>query len=322
MIGFICSVLVIGWIVVIAVEFFRKSNNKEDKYFAKDKLKIACQDLQREYICCVCAQETCQSEFIALSASFCPKCGGSIRVNTEKIWCYADKNGKMKGPFYDAELRNAFVHKEIYEQTEIVDLLNLECKPLSGWMSLESVLKPVSSAVVDVRQTPCVKPTIKPLLVSCEPCSHQFSKRAKACPKCGWLLLEICQVCQHKIPSDSISCPECGDPKPFGENHSTNLQIDSEQKMGEQSNTSELFEHERKSTTGEVSWKSEQQAKTKRKRKVTATIVCALLLFLYHFIVSGPLVGWKHGGGAIPNVLLWVVLFVIWFSITKVEDKS
>ena len=58
-----------------------------------------------------------------------------------------------------------------------------------------------------------------PLLIKCESCSSQFSKRAQQCPKCGWKPWTICKVCQQKISPDSISCPECGDPAPFESNH-------------------------------------------------------------------------------------------------------
>lgn len=60
-----------------------------------------------------------------------------------------------------------------------------------------------------------------PLLIKCESCSWQFSKRAQQCPKCGWKPLAACRVCQHNIPSDSTSCPECGDPEPFDSNHAS-----------------------------------------------------------------------------------------------------
>lgn len=53
------------------------------------------------------------------------------------------------------------------------------------------------------------------LLAKCESCSHQFSKRAAACPKCGWKPQIKCQICQQKILFDSTVCPECGDPRPF-----------------------------------------------------------------------------------------------------------
>ena len=56
----------------------------------------------------------------------------------------------------------------------------------------------------------------KTLLVTCESCSHPFSKRAEACPKCGWKRKLECQICVQNIPYDSTSCPECGDPDPFG----------------------------------------------------------------------------------------------------------
>lgn len=52
-------------------------------------------------------------------------------------------------------------------------------------------------------------------LISCNSCSHQFSNRAKECPKCGWKTQVLCQVCQQKIPYNSTSCPECGDPEPL-----------------------------------------------------------------------------------------------------------
>lgn len=58
--------------------------------------------------------------------------------------------------------------------------------------------------------------TKKTLLVTCESCSQKFSKRAEACPKCGWKLQITCQICHQKIPLDSTICPECGDPSPFG----------------------------------------------------------------------------------------------------------
>jgi len=58
------------------------------------------------------------------------------------------------------------------------------------------------------------------LLLTCATCGHQFSKRAKECPKCGWQQQAICQICHQHIPYDSSSCPECGDPKPFGKKES------------------------------------------------------------------------------------------------------
>lgn len=54
-----------------------------------------------------------------------------------------------------------------------------------------------------------------PLLIKCESCGHQFSERAKKCPKCGWQPQGNCQVCSQKIPRNSSACPECGDPEPF-----------------------------------------------------------------------------------------------------------
>lgn len=60
-----------------------------------------------------------------------------------------------------------------------------------------------------------------PLLIKCESCSWQFSKRAPQCPKCGWKPWTLCNVCQQKISPDSISCPECGDPAPFESNHAS-----------------------------------------------------------------------------------------------------
>ena len=65
------------------------------------------------------------------------------------------------------------------------------------------------------KDTPAATTTMKSLLVSCESCSHEFSKRAEACPKCGWKPKIMCQICKQRIPFDSTVCPECGDPRPF-----------------------------------------------------------------------------------------------------------
>ncbi len=50
------------------------------------------------------------------------------------------------------------------------------------------------SQLSETKETPTVATTIKSYLISCESCSKQFSKRAEACPKCGWKPQEMCQI--------------------------------------------------------------------------------------------------------------------------------
>lgn len=171
--------------------------------------------MKLEYICGECGQEISSSQYEELSDIFCPECGGHIEENTEKIWCFLNTNGQLIGPFYDSDLRDSYLNKEIHEQTEIFKIDSSEWKPLLKWDSLKSVTTVAMPAVKKTTTILDTENTNKTLLITCESCFHQFSKRAKKCPKCGWKPQEICQICHQKIPFDSAICPECGDPDPF-----------------------------------------------------------------------------------------------------------
>ena len=49
---------------------------------------------------------------------------------------------------------------------------------------------------------------------------------------------------------------------------------------------------------------------------VLAILACAGLYVLYAVIAAGVL-GWKHGGGAIPILILLAVMGVTWRAITN-----
>lgn len=168
-----------------------------------------------EYICNECGREISSIQYEELSDIFCPECGGHIEENTEKIWCFLDANGQLTGPFYNTDLRKAFLNKELHEETDIFRLDTSESKPLKNWDSLKHITKPEPPPPESPDATIAEDNTKQTLLVTCESCSHKFSKRAEACPKCGWKPKEMCQICQQKIPFDSSVCPECGDPRPF-----------------------------------------------------------------------------------------------------------
>jgi rRNA maturation endonuclease Nob1 len=92
------------------------------------------------------------------------------------------------------------------------------CPDCGGYIeknTKKTLTKAVTLAAIEPTAAVFEENTKKTLLITCESCSRQFSKRAKECPKCGWQPQVICQICQQKIPFDSTVCPECGDPGPF-----------------------------------------------------------------------------------------------------------
>lgn len=80
--------------------------------------------------------------------------------------------------------------------------------------------QPVYSENDYVKEPPADTLKDNPLLIKCESCQNNFSKRAIKCPKCGWLPTATCEICSEKIPFNSEICPECGDPKPFEKSES------------------------------------------------------------------------------------------------------
>ena len=171
--------------------------------------------MKPDYVCNDCGRELSPNEYLNLTETFCSECGGQIHENTEKNWCYSVVSGNIIGPVYDLDIRKAYQEKIIDLETQIYHLGKFEWKPLRSWDLLNSVTKAVTTAVEESTTIVAGENTKKTLLVTCESCSHQFSKRAEACPKCGWKPQVICQICQQKIPFDSSVCPECGDPSQF-----------------------------------------------------------------------------------------------------------
>ena len=206
--------------------------------------------MKLDFICKDCALEMTYSEYEGTNSKRCPECNGHFIENTEKVWCFTDKNGKLKGPFYNTDLRKAFLNKKIHEETDIFKLDTSETKPLKHWDSLKHVAK--AAPPVQEKKPAIVHEdnTKKTLLVTCESCSQKFSKRAEACPKCGWKPKVMCKICQQKISFDSTVCPECGDPRPFELQEKTKQEsdsADSKQTPGSSTFSSKSSEQKRES---------------------------------------------------------------------------
>jgi hypothetical protein len=54
---------------------------------------------------------------------------------------------------------------------------------------------------------------------------------------------------------------------------------------------------------------------------VLALAACFGICIVYTLIAVGVM-GWKHGGGAIPMLILFAALFGTWRAITKKRDGS
>jgi uncharacterized RDD family membrane protein YckC len=52
---------------------------------------------------------------------------------------------------------------------------------------------------------------------------------------------------------------------------------------------------------------------------IVAILVCAVIFILYG-VLGTAIFGWKHGGGAIPMLLLFAAMAATWRGITK--DRS
>lgn len=52
---------------------------------------------------------------------------------------------------------------------------------------------------------------------------------------------------------------------------------------------------------------------------VLALLVCAGIFFLY-IVLGMVLFGWEHGGGLIPNLILFAALGATWRAITKKQN--
>ncbi|MDZ7640644.1 MAG: hypothetical protein U5J62_01250 [Desulfurivibrio sp.] len=88
--------------------------------------------------------------------------------------------------------------------------------PKCGGVTVPDIEKDVASNVqVEDCKEKMINSNSAENLMTCKSCHHKFSKRAKACPKCGCKPKLMCQICHKEIPSDSTICPECGDPEPF-----------------------------------------------------------------------------------------------------------
>lgn len=99
------------------------------------------------------------------------------------------------------------------------DLFCSECGGHIEEAATDLASKKTVNRLSEAKNTSTATTTIKSLLISCESCSHQFSKRAESCPKCGWKPKVMCQICRQQIPFDSTVCSECGDPVPFSRAH-------------------------------------------------------------------------------------------------------
>jgi hypothetical protein len=53
---------------------------------------------------------------------------------------------------------------------------------------------------------------------------------------------------------------------------------------------------------------------------VMAAVACLSILMVY--IVTSALMGWKHGGGAIPMMILFATCTGAWKAITKSKGKG
>lgn len=95
--------------------------------------------------------------------------------------------------------------------------------PTKEFLSIDETLCPYCGALTKEQKIPKEEtsrpvrnsPQTTPKLVFCQNCGKKFSSRAHQCPHCGWKQQESCRVCFERIPYDSKVCPICGDPAPF-----------------------------------------------------------------------------------------------------------
>ena len=53
---------------------------------------------------------------------------------------------------------------------------------------------------------------------------------------------------------------------------------------------------------------------------VIAILVCLAIIIVFH-IIGVAAFGWKHGGGAIPQLILLAIVFYTFRAITKKKDN-
>src|SRR5687768_7893454 len=62
------------------------------------------------------------------------------------------------------------------------------------------------------------------------------------------------------------------------------------------------------------------QPRSRLSRYVLAVVACAAIVFAYSAV--GVALDWKHGGGALPMILLFVALGATWRTITRMARSS
>jgi uncharacterized RDD family membrane protein YckC len=53
---------------------------------------------------------------------------------------------------------------------------------------------------------------------------------------------------------------------------------------------------------------------------VIAILVCLTIIIVFH-IIGVVAFGWKHGGGAIPQIILFAIVFYAFRAITKKKEN-